>query len=181
MKIQKVIACVDEWQPNLFPVEDKLRWCYEVTGEILVDCPEFQSYEKEISYDGGVMSLPEGVQFSDVARVYRNGKQQVIRDERTLSDTVLKKGDVVNVVYRVIPEEYALVDDAVPEELETICPAPWDAMYIDYVCAQIAFQQNDLEDYEKFISRYNVRFEAYKKWFGSNSPVSDRKRLVNYY
>lgn len=182
MKIADVIRKVDEWQPNVFTLDEKLRWCYEVTADILADCPVYRSLTVDILYDGAAISLPDGVTFSHVARVYRNGKLQEIRDERTLEDASPKKGDVVNVVYRDVPAEYALDKDGnVPENLETVCPAPFDAMYLDYVSAQVAFQQNDLDDYNKFISRYNNRFLGYKKYFGSNSPVSDRKGFVNLY
>ena len=182
MKIADVIRNVDVWQPNVFALDEKLRWCYEVTADILMDCPVYRSVTVDILHDGAAIPLPDGVLFSHVARIYLNGKPQEIRDERTLPDAKLKKGDVVNVVYRDVPKEYVLDEDGnVPENLETVCPAPFDAMYIDYVAAQIAFQQNDLDDYDKFISRYNSRFEAYKKYFGSNSPVSDRKTFVNLY
>ena len=181
MKIADVIEKVDNLQVNIFEPADKLRWCYEVTTDILADCPEFDSVTETVMYDGAIVSLPEGVDFSHVARVYVNGVPKVLRDERTLADTELRKGDVVNVVYRVVPKEYALDGGVVPDTYETACPAPWDAMYIDYVCAQMAYHQNDLADYEKYIQTYNVRFESYKKWFGSNSPVSDRKNFVNLY
>lgn len=182
MKIADVIRKVDEWQPNVFTFEEKLRWCYEVTADILADCPVYRSVTIEVSHDGATLPLPDGVSFSDIVRIYLNGKLQEIRDERTLPDAAPKKGDVVNVVYRDVPAEYSPDENGtVPEELETVCPAPFDAMYIDYVAAQIAFQQNDLDDYDKFISRYNTRFESYKKYFGSNSPVSDRKNFVHLY
>lgn len=182
MKITKVLEKVDKWQPNIFDTEDKLQWCYEVTMDILTECPKYRSYAVKVTYDGSVLMLPEGVSFSQIARVYKNGILQEIRDERTLEDAVFKKGDTVYIVYRQYPEAYAPREgDEVPEELETVCGAPFDAMYIDYVCAQIAFQQNDLGDYDKFISSYNVRFEAYKRFYGSNSPVSDRKNFVHLY
>lgn len=182
MRIADVIEKVDNLQVNIFDVADKLRWCYEVTADILSDCPEYGSVTEKVLYDGAIVSLPDGVDFTDVARVYVNGVPRVLRDERTLHDTEFKKGDVVNVVYRVVPAEYVLGDSGeVPEEILTVCPAPWDAMYIDYVCAQMAYHQNDLSDYEKYIQTYNVRFESYKKWHGSNSPVSDRKNFVNLY
>lgn len=182
MFIAKVLENVDAWQPNNFSVSDKLRWCYEVTADLLTECPVFRSCVVRVPYDGAVIPLPEGVVFSQVARVYVNGKMQEIRDERTFEDVTWKKGDEVYIAYRAVPEEYALDDTgAVPENLETVCPAPYDSMYMDYVCAQIALQQNDLNDYNKFINTFNVRFDAYKKFYGSNSPISDRKNFVNLY
>lgn len=181
MKIADVIQIVDNLQVNIFETEDKLRWCYEVTTDILSDCPVYRSMTQKVPYDGCVVALPDGVQFSQVVKVCVNGKLCPLLDERTVEDTVLKKGDEVYVVYRAVPEVYELNDGVIPEEYETVCPAPWDAMYVDYVCAQMAYHQNDLSDYEKYIHTYNVRFESYKKWFLSNSPISDRKNFVNLY
>lgn len=181
MKIAKVIEKADRWQPNVFSLEDKLDWCYEVTRDILVDNPRYLSVTREIAVDGGVAPLPEGVSFSDVAEVYVNGKRQVRKDERTLEDMAFQKGDMVYIVYRVVPKAYAPEGEQVPEDLETVCDAPFDSMYIDYVCAQIAFQQNDVDEYNKFISSYNSKFYAYKNVCGANSPISARKDFVNWF
>lgn len=182
MKIARVIEKVDEWQPNVFSLEDKLMWCYEVTRDILNDNPKYGSVKKTVSLGGGIVPLPEGVSFSDVVCVYLNGKKTEILDERTYQDAHLKKGDEVYVVYRVYPSVYALGEDgSVPEDLETVCPPPFDSMYIDYVCAQIAFQQNDADEYNKFIAAFNTKFYGYKNFAGANSPISDGKSFVNYF
>lgn len=182
MKISEVLEKVDEWQPNVFSVEDKLGWCYEVTRDILQMCPKFLSYKGTVTADGGVFALPEGVQFSDVSEVYVNGVRQERLDERTYLDQSFKQGDEVYVVYRCVPPRYELDENgSVPEALETVCDAPFDSMYIDYVCAQAAFQQNDADEYNKFIASYNVKFTAMMNVTGANAPVTVRKNFVNYY
>ena len=182
MKIADVIDKADRWQPNVFDLKDKLDWCYEVTRDLMLDNPEFLSATKTVASDGGIVPLPEGVLYSDVEEVYVNGGRVERLDERTMEDAQLKRGDQVYVVYRYFPPVYALSDDGeVPEDLETVCGAPFDSMYIDYVCAQAAFQQNDAEEYNKFISAYNAKFYAYKNFCGANSPVSVRKGFVNYF
>ena len=186
MKIAKVIEKADKWQPNVFGLADKLDWCYEVTRDLLNDNPEFGSVLRTVSHDGAVVPLPEGVVFSDVSECFINGKRVERLDERTMQDADLKRGDSVYIVYRLHPSPYALEKDensnlVVPEELETIVSAPFDAMYIHYVCAQIAFWQNDADEYNKFISAYNTLFYAYKNICGAQSPIGVRKQFVNYF
>ena len=166
MKIADVIDKADRWQPNVFDLKDKLDWCYEVTRDLMLDNPEFLSATKTVTSDGGIVPLPEGVLYSDVAEVYVNGARVERLDERTMEDAQLKRGDQVYVVYRYFPPVYALSDDGeVPEDLETVCGAPFD----------------DAEEYNKFISAYNAKFYAYKNFCGANSPVSVRKGFVNYF
>ena len=69
MKIADVIDKVDRWQPNVFDLKDKLDWCYEVTRDLMLDNPEFLSATKTVTSDGGIVPLPEGVLYSDVAEV----------------------------------------------------------------------------------------------------------------
>ena len=122
MKIADVIDKADRWQPNVFDLKDKLDWCYEVTRDLMLDNPEFLSATKTVASDGGIVPLPEGVLYSDVAEVYVNGARVERLDERTMEDAQLKRGDQVYVVYRYFPPVYALSDDGeVPEDLETVC------------------------------------------------------------
>ena len=185
MKIARVIEKVDEWQPNVFTLQDKLDWCYEVTRDILAENPEYGSITKTAP-GGPLVVLPEGVSFADVAYVYVNGKKLLKTDERTYGDMVFERGDEVYIVYRTYPAPYEaeLSEDGeghVPDDLETIVPPPYDSMYIDYVCAQIAFQQNDAAEYGKFIDSFQTKFYAYRNVAGANSPISEPKNFVKWF
>lgn len=182
MKISKVIEKVDEWQPNVFSDEDKLYWCYECTCNILNECPVYGTYEVSVGSDQMVIPLPVGVKLIDIAELYVNGARMPITNATDYNDYTFRKGDKVAMVYRKYPEQYELTaDGAVPEDIETVCGAPFEGMYIDYVCAQIAFQQNDAVEYNKFIGTFNDRLSSYKAFYGSNAPANVSRRFENWF
>lgn len=182
MKLKDVIAKVDKWQPNVFDTQDKLDWCYELARDLWNTSPKILSYTGTVARDGGTVALPLGVKFSDCVEIYVNGKRKVKLDERTYEDLKLKKGDEVYVAYRYVPEPYQVDSEGeVPEELETVCDVPFASMYMDYVCAQIALQQNDAEEYNKYISVFNVKFSGFQNFVGANSPITAKKSFVNYF
>ncbi len=181
MKIFKVIEKVDEWQPNVFSDEDKLSWCYECTCNILNECPVYGTHKVDVTDDGIVIPLPLGVRLIDIAELYVNGVRMPITNATDYNDYTFKKDDKAVLVYRKYPAEYELADGAVPEDIETVCGAPFESMYIDYVCSQIAFQQNDAVEYNKFIGAFNDKLAAYKAFYGSNAPSSVSRQFGNWF
>lgn len=182
MKISKVIEKVDEWQPNVFSDEDKLYWCYECTCNILNECPVYATHEQDVVTDGMVIPLPLGVELFDVAELYVNGVRMPITNATDYNDYTFRKGDKAVLVYRKKTEAYQLGDDGtVPEDLKTVCPAPYESMYIDYVCAQVAFQQNDAVEYNKFIGSFNDKLNSYKSFYGSNAPANVSRQFKNWF
>ncbi len=63
---------------------------------------------------------------------------------------------------------------------KTICDAPYDTMYIDYILAKIGMLQHDFETYNQFMSAFNSRLNAYKKWITNQLPQSGGK-LKNWW
>ncbi len=47
---------------------------------------------------------------------------------------------------------------------KTLCEAPYDTMYIDYLMAKIALYQRDYQMYNQFMTSFNSRLGAYKRW-----------------
>lgn len=182
MKISKVIEKVDEWQPNVFSTEAKLDWCYECARAILNACPVYGTHEVDVTADSMVIPLPLGVSLFDIAELYVNRVRMPITNATDYNDYTFKKGDKVAIVYRKKPEVYQLdADGSVPESLETVCEAPYESMYIDFVCAQIAFQQNDAAEYNKFMGMFNDKFNGYKLFYGSNAPSGVAKQFENWF
>lgn len=62
----------------------------------------------------------------------------------------------------------------------TLCDTPYDIMYIDYVIAKICLYQHDFNTYNQFISLFNTRLDAYKRWRMS-SPLHQAQRLKNWW
>lgn len=64
---------------------------------------------------------------------------------------------------------------------KTVCEAPWDEMYIDYICAQVAFYQQDMDIYQHFISRYNERKEECRNRLKAYAPSPDNVVFRNWW
>ncbi len=55
---------------------------------------------------------------------------------------------------------------------ETICPPPYDSMYIDYVLGKICYYQNDFASCNNHMSLFNSKLADYEKWLKSH-PITD--------
>lgn len=53
---------------------------------------------------------------------------------------------------------------------KTVCDAPYDSMYIDYIIAKICMYQRDFDMYNQFMAAFNSRLNAYIKWLVNNLP-----------
>lgn len=62
----------------------------------------------------------------------------------------------------------------------TLCAAPYDEMYTDYIAAQICFYQRKLDVYQQFMARYNARFEEYGRVMKSRDTAQTDCQFVNY-
>ena len=52
----------------------------------------------------------------------------------------------------------------------TVCEAPYDSMYIDYILAKIGLYQQNFDMYNTFMAAFNSRLLAYKKWLVNYMP-----------
>ncbi|MGM9936775.1 MAG: hypothetical protein ACI38A_05475, partial [Candidatus Ornithomonoglobus sp.] len=57
----------------------------------------------------------------------------------------------------------------------TVCDAPYDSMYVDYIHAKIALYQGDTSDYNQFMTSFNSKLSAYKNWLSELMPKVKRK------
>ncbi len=53
---------------------------------------------------------------------------------------------------------------------KTLCHAPYDTMYIDYLMGKIALYQRDYQMYSQFMTSFNSRLDAYKRWLVNYIP-----------
>ena len=53
---------------------------------------------------------------------------------------------------------------------KTVCDAPFDGMYIDYVMAKIAQYQRDTAAYNIYITAFNSKLQQYKGWLTARLP-----------
>lgn len=76
-------------------------------------------------------------------------------------------GESVGTVLRVVTDK-------------TLCSAPFDSMYVDYVLAKIGMYQRDYDMYSQFMTAFNSRLNAYKRWLINHVP-QDGGRLKNWW
>lgn len=76
-----------------------------------------------------------------------------------------------------VQKEYTGIDDPMAEE--TIPPAPYDRMYLDFILAKICYYQRDYDAYNQHIISFNSKLEDYAKWYiERNMPVRETKNTV---
>lgn len=63
---------------------------------------------------------------------------------------------------------------------KTVCNAPYDGMYVDYILAKIGMYQRDYEMYNQYMTAFNSRLGAYKRWLINHMPASGGK-LTNWW
>ncbi len=63
---------------------------------------------------------------------------------------------------------------------KTVCDSPYDGMYVDYLIAKICMYQRDFSTYNQFMTSFNSRLDAYKRWITNQLPQSGGK-LKNWW
>lgn len=64
---------------------------------------------------------------------------------------------------------------------ETICPAPYDLMYVDYVMAQVCFYQRDFGTYNRHMANYNQRLAAFDAWVQKRRVQEKDNKIYNWW
>lgn len=85
--------------------------------------------------------------------------------------TVNEDGDKVIMGQDVYPN--SCITRAVTDR--TVCDAPFDSMYIDYVMAKINLYQHDTAEYNNYMTSFNSRLSAYRDWLIKRMPSDDCK------
>lgn len=64
---------------------------------------------------------------------------------------------------------------------KTLCEAPFDEMYIEYLCAQICYYQRKHDVYQQHIERYNERKAEYAKHLKDTEAENDHTVFKNWW
>lgn len=64
---------------------------------------------------------------------------------------------------------------------KTLCPPPYDEMYIDYIAAQICFYQRKNDIYQQNIARFNARFDEYRYHLKDTEAENDHTVFTNWW
>lgn len=64
---------------------------------------------------------------------------------------------------------------------ETLCPAPYDSMYIDYVNGEICYYQRDFDTYNQHMNLFNQRLAAYRAWLQQRRVQDKDGRITSWF
>lgn len=64
---------------------------------------------------------------------------------------------------------------------ETVCPAPYDVMYVNFVCAKACYYQRDYEAYNQNMSLVNAQLDAYARELKNHAPTDNDGQLINWW
>lgn len=129
-------------------------------------------YEDQV-YEGGFMC---GVDFINIPghKLLVGDSIKITMDSGEKTADVLEvDGDIIKIesgILNVNPGVKQMKVELILQD-ETLCPAPFDEMYVQYVLSQIAYYQNDFELYNKYIATYNVLYDEYVRWYKGTNPI----------
>lgn len=64
---------------------------------------------------------------------------------------------------------------------KTVCDAPYDSMYIDYLLAKICYYQHDYESYNQHMTAFNGKYRDYEMWLKEREPLGDDGKIKNWW
>lgn len=64
---------------------------------------------------------------------------------------------------------------------ETLCDAPYDRMYVDFVNAQICYYQRDFDTYNQHMNLFNQRMAAYQAWLQQRRTQDKDGKITNWW
>lgn len=64
---------------------------------------------------------------------------------------------------------------------ETACPAPYDVMYVHFICAKVSYYQHDYETYNQNMALVNVQIDAFARHIKERAPIDNDGQFVNWW
>ena len=89
-------------------------------------------------------------------------------------DNLFDEGSLINSV-ALEAEMRRIVTD------ETVCDAPYDRMYIDFVNAQICYYQRDFDTYNQHMNLFNQRLMSYQAWLQQRRVQDKDGKIINWW
>ena len=124
--------------------------------------PLIELFALDKASDRGMADLDEGGEYC-FAEVPKNTFDELFAAE-ALNVSVGLEADV----HRILTDE-------------TVCDAPYDRMYIDYVNAQICYYQRDFDTYNQHMNLFNQRLMAYQAWLQQRRVQDKDGKIVNWW
>ena len=157
---------------------------YNSTVEILYSKP-YESIRTSV-YRGDAVINGSYIEINDCP-FKKDDSVEIIIDDNTLIRNVtdIKQNDSKYIVYFSggdIQDVYETQNIQIKRIIteKTICDAPYDVMYVDYILAKIAMYQHDFYTYNQFMTSFNSTLGAYKRWITDRMPQREGK-LKNWW
>lgn len=64
---------------------------------------------------------------------------------------------------------------------KTVCDAPYDSMYIEYILSKICYYQHDYDTYNQHTNLFNSKLAAYQMWLKERDPMADDGKMKNWW
>lgn len=126
--------------------------------------------DKELFKEGDILDITIGEEsFSDIYVLGVNHDEDTGKTRVLISSGDIPRGEKKAKIFRRVTEQ-------------TVCPPPFDSMYIDYVLGKICYYQNDFSACNNHMTLYNLKLLEYEKWLKSHPVIGyKKKKLKNWW
>jgi len=179
MTINKAISKVDALKINAFTSAQKAEWLTELEGKIYIEVEKspadvlypknYYDYIYEIGTAGLVagayyivvatkdykFTLPDALVDGDILIVNTDSLKAYVNDEYTAAVTQSAHG----------AETDLTTSFASAADIDMLVPAPYENLYVLYVCAMIDFYENETESYANSYTMFNAAYLDFRKYW----------------
>lgn len=186
MKISDIIAAVDELRlNNRYSNTQKRKWISQLDQKIRAEVAKsFGVATISRVAEQSAYSMPEGVNFNDIVKVFFEGREVPKIDPTSFEklgywlDATGKfaiyptpgQNDTepgIRIVYLIIPEAYSA------DTQDVFAPDPYAEMYQWYIFAQMDLFDRNYEDYNNSVTMFNTKFDEYAKFYRRTAPIEN--------
>jgi hypothetical protein len=181
-----IIELVDGLRPgNPYTAVQKLQWINEVDGYVW---RELCKYETSFGYSrqNGVAeySLPAGVKFQDVVKVFVDGEEIPRISPSFLNTTGYYIGSTT-AKFKIYPVP-AATETAPAQGLVAIyltpftkltagqnvfIEAPYDKAYVEYIVAKMELYSQNFNSYNNYVDTFDNTYGEFADWWASRNPI----------
>lgn len=171
------------WEPNF-----KILGCSKPFKVVFLVIPEpirrpdirgvFNTGENYIEFEVSPFAEGDRIEIATLAELSDEPDWQTATTAFVMEvqpDKVILDSDVLTAATGAKLAIRRIIDD-----LTVIDEAPYDAMYIEYILAKMAFYQHDYVSYNAHMMQYNTLFEQMRREYKTRNPLTTQSNFKNY-
>jgi hypothetical protein len=198
MNMKDLIDYIDEVRKNDYSQSAKIMWVSDVDAMVKDQIMKtYAVHEIERVEDQANYSLPSGVTFNMVEKVYVDGKEIPKIDYRTFLKTgyyLNDSGEIefypvpsnddpsgepgIRIVYQEGMDRYTTADYT--NNTKLLVPDPYATLYSEYIFSQMNYLDKQIDDYNNDVVKYNNSLNTFATWYNGNRPQNGYK-VKNYW